>query len=404
MSGRTPSGAAVMEPAIACIDYLKHVRALAPVFAAAQQHGEESRELDPKLVVSMHSVGLFRMLLPQWLNGGGLDPLSYTRVIEEIAKFDSSAAWCVNQGSGCSMAAGYLEQAVAQEIFGTPDSVVAWGPSPGARAIATDGGYILNYSASFASGSRHATWLGAMCPIHEANGSPRLKANGRPAMKALLFPKSRADVKDAWYVMGLRGTGSDSFVVKDLFVPESYAYMWDDEATRRDSSPHYRYSSVMIYSSGFAHVALGIARGFMDDFMGLATHKTPREARSALKDNPMVQSDVAQCEAKWSAARHYLRANIRDAWQEVGRGAHPTDAQRVAIRLAATHAIHAAKEVVGTLHEAAGTSSIMQSGPFERRFRDIHTVTQQLQGRKSHYETAGKFMLGLPIDLDSAQT
>jgi alkylation response protein AidB-like acyl-CoA dehydrogenase len=210
-------------------------------------------------------------------------------------------------------------------------------------------------------------------------------------------------VKDVWHVVGLRGTGSDSFVVKDLFVAEKFSFLRDDEATRLDASPHYRYTSTMVYSSGFGHVALGIARGFVEAFMDLAVHKTPRDARSTLRDNPMVQSEVARCQATLSAARLYLRASIADAWSEIVHGQNATDAQRVAIRLAATHAIHAAKEVVDTLYEAAGSTSIMESQPFERRFRDIHAVTQQLQGRKAHYESAGKFLLGVPLDLDAAQ-
>ena len=395
--------AVVLKPAAAPVDYLQRVRDLAPVFAQGQDHEDVSRELDPRVVSAMHERGLFRMLLPHWLNGGALDPLAYTRVIEEIARFDASAAWCVNQGSGCSMAAGYLDEPVAREIFGNANDVLAWGPSPGARAVVTDGGYIVNYKGSFASGSRHATWLGALCLVDGADGKPRLNARGRHEMRALIYPRSKADVKDVWHVIGLRGTGSDSFVVEDLFVPEARSYIRDDEATRKDPSPHYRYSSTMIYSSGFAHVALGIARGFMDDFMAIAAHKTPREARSTLKDNPVVQAEVALCEAKLEAARLYLRAMIGEAWDGALGGSRPTDAQRVAVRLAATHAIHAAKEVVGILYDAAGASAIMESGPFERRFRDIHTVTQQLQGRKAHYESAGKFMLGAPIDLDSAQ-
>ena len=81
----------------------------------------------------------------------------------------------------------------------------------------------------------------------------------------------------------------------------------------------------------------------------------------------------------------------------------PTPEQRVAIRLAATFAIHAAKEVIDTLYEAAGSHAILRSGPFERRFRDIHALTQQLQGRKAHFENVGRFLLGLPTDLASLQ-
>lgn len=385
------------------VDYIQRVRALAQVFVDAQPHQEAVGELDPRLVADMHAAGLFRMLLPAWLNGAALDPLTYTGVVEEIARHDASAAWCVNQGSGCSMVAGNLDPAIARRVFGKPTDVLAWGPSPGARAVAVDGGYRLDYNASFASGSRHATWIGALCLVYEADGKPRVRADGRNDMRAFILPKDQVDICKDWNVVGLRGTGSDSYVVKDLFVPAEFTVIRDDEATRRETSLHYRYASTIIYSSGFAHVALGIARGFMEDFLELAVHKTPREGRSSLRDSALVQSEVAFCKAKWESARGYLRACIGEAWTTAVQAGRPTPEQRVAIRLAATFAIHAAKEVVDILYEAAGSHAILRSGPFERRFRDIHALTQQLQGRKAHFENVGRFLLGLPTDLASLQ-
>jgi len=385
------------------VDYIQRVRALAPAFADAQAHQEAAGELDPRLVADMHAAGLFRMLLPAWLNGGALDPLTYTGVVEEIARHDASAAWCVNQGSGCSMVAGNLDPAVARRVFGMPTDVLAWGPSPGAKAVAVEGGYRLDYNASFASGSRHATWIGALCLVYEADGKPRVRADGRGDMRAFILPKDQVDIRKDWNVVGLRGTGSDSYVVKDLFVPAEFTVIRDDEATRRETSLHYRYASTIIYSSGFAHVALGIARGFMEDFLELAVHKTPREGRSSLRDSALVQSEVAFCKARWESARGYLRACIGEAWTTAVQAERPTPEQRVAIRLAATFAIHAAKEVVDILYEAAGSHAILRSGPFERRFRDIHALTQQLQGRKAHFENVGRFLLGLPTDLASLQ-
>jgi alkylation response protein AidB-like acyl-CoA dehydrogenase len=385
------------------VDYIQRVRALASSFKASQSHQDKAGELDPKLVAEMHAAGLFRMLLPHWLNGAALDPLSYTAVIEELARHDGSVAWCVNQGSGCSMTAGYLDPAMARLIFRNPDGVLAWGPSPGAKAVVADGGYIVNYNASFASGSRHATWLGALCLVHESDGRPRLRADGKTEMRAILFPKDKAEVLYDWNTLGLRGTGSDSYIVKDMFVPAEQSVIRDDEATRRDDSPHYRYASTMIYSSGFGHVALGIARGFTEDFMGIAMHKTPREGRSSLRDNPMVQFEIAHCRARLESARTYLRACIGEAWNTALQVGRPSDEQRVAVRMAATFAIHSAKEVVDTLYSAVGSHAILKSQPFEQRFRDLHAVTQQLQGRKSHFETVGRFMFGLPVDLAAAQ-
>ncbi len=390
------------EPLAKRIDYVQRVRALAPLFAAARDHQESARELDPRLLAGMHAAGLFRMLLPTWLDGAALDPLAYTEVVEEIAYHDASAAWCVNQGSGCAMVSGNLTQPVARKIFGQPDNVLAWGPSPGARARAVDGGYVVNYSGSYASGSRHAHWLGAHVLIDEADGTPRLTARGKPEIRTLLYPKGQAEVLDVWHVVGLRGTGSDSFVLRDLFVPAEHTLLRDDEATRLDPSPHYRYSSTMIYSSGFAHVALGIARAFIEEFIALGG-KTPREARNALKDNPVVHAEVAQSRAKWMAARLFLRAAIAEAWEGALTLGRPSDAQRVQVRLAATFAIHSAKEIVDMLYDAAGATSIQENAPFERRFRDIHAVTQQLQGRKAHFESTGRFLMGQPIDINAAQ-
>jgi alkylation response protein AidB-like acyl-CoA dehydrogenase len=385
------------------VDHIQRVRALAPLFAAGRAHEDSARELDPALMAAMHQAGLFRMLLPTWLDGAALDPLTYTAVVEEIARHDASAAWCVNQGSGCTMVVGNLDRDVARQIFAPPDAVLSWGPSPGSRALKVEGGYRVNYKGSFASGSRYATWMGAMCPVYDQAGQPILDADGSVEVRTFLYPRAQADVKDVWHVVGLRGTGSDSFVLDNLFVPDSHTLVRDDERTRRDSSPHYRYSSTMIYSSGFAHVALGIARGFMADFMALVD-KTPREARSTLRDNAIVQAELAHCRAKWEAARGYIRACVGDAWAAIMQGGKPSPDHRVAIRLAATFAIHAAKEVVDTLYDLAGSSSILENAPFERRFRDIHAVTQQLQGRRTHhYENVGRFMMGLPLDLKGAQ-
>ena len=72
---------------------------------------------------------------------------------------------------------------------------------------------------------------------------------------------------------------------------------------------------------------------------------------------------------------------------------------RAAARLATTYAIHEAKQAVDVLYDAAGASAIFANGPYERRFRDIHTVAQQLQGRKSHFRTVGAYRLGHEPDL-----
>src|SRR6266851_6061672 len=339
--------------------------------------------------------GFFRLLLPRALGGAELPPMIYVGVIEEVAKHDASTAWCLGQACGCTMTSAYLDPEAARKIFGGKRGIVAWGPPGPAVARAAPGGYRLTGTWSFASGSHHATWLGAHVPILTADGTPQLRPDGGPVIRTLLFPKASAKFTDIWHVIGLRGTGSDSYTVSGLFVPEKFAVLRDTAAKPRQPGLLYAFSSSNIYASGFAGVALGIARGALDAFVELARDKIPRGARHTLRDNNVIQAQVAQSEARLGAARAFLLGSLDEIWRDVAASGHLTIDHNATIRLASTWAIHQAREVVDTAYHAAGATAIFESNPFERRFRDIHTVVQQYQGRQAHFETVGQVLLGL---------
>ena len=379
-------------------DYLQKARELAPILAAASDEIEELRELPERIVEALIEGGFFRMLLPRSLGGAELDPLTYVQVLEEIAKADPSTAWCLGQNSGCSMSAPYLEPAVAREIFGPPRGILAWGPDlPGAgRGVAVEGGIRVTGRWGFATGSRHAAWLGAHVPIFEPDGTPRVNPNGRPFVRTVLFPKSSAEIIDNWHVIGLRGTGSDSYALDDLFVPQKYTCSRDNEAERREPGLLYRFTSGMIYAMGFSNVSLGIARGALEAFVELARDKIPRGAPKTLRENNVIQSETAQSEAKLRSARAFIHTTLREMWEEAeAKGDFGLD-KYWQLRLASTWAIHQARDVVAAIYHAAGATAIFNDNPFERRLRDIHAGTQQGQGRPIHFETVGQILLGLP--------
>ena len=375
---------------------LERARALAPAIAAAADQIERERRLPPALVQALHDQGFFRLLLPRALGGGEVDPATFVQITEAIAAADASTAWVVCQTTGCSMVSAYLAPDVAREIFGD-GGVLAWGPPERSRAVAVDGGYRLSGRFNFASGSRHATWLGGQAPIVEADGTPR-RRDGAGERRTLLFPASQAVMEDVWHVIGLRGTGSDSFTVEDVFVPHAHTLTRDDAAERRVQAPLYCFPQGSLYASGFAGVALGIARTMLDDFLALARDKTPRGYSRTLRESAVTQSRVAQAEARLGAARVYLLSSLEEIWGAVGRSGVLGLEQRVRIRLAASYAIAQAREVADFAYHAAGGTAVFTRQAFERRFRDVHTVAQQLQGRDDHFENVGKFLLDLTPD------
>src|SRR5215471_8312776 len=190
-------------------DHLDRARKLAPLLTAAAPRIDAARELPPDVLDAMHAGGMFRLLVPRSIGGAELDPATYIQCVEAIASGDASVAWCMNQGSGCSMSAGYLEPTVAREVFGGERDVLAWGMGPGAKALRVEGGWRITGNWAFASGSRHATWLGAHCPCFNADGTPQQYPDGRPWDRTMLFRREVATIKDIWQVVGLRGTGSD---------------------------------------------------------------------------------------------------------------------------------------------------------------------------------------------------
>lgn len=378
-------------------DFVSRARALGPVFAAAANEIEQKRELPAEVVALLSENRLFRLLQPGALGGAELDPMTYVRVIEEIARHDASTGWCVEQANGCAMVSAYLDCEVATEIFGPPDGIVAWGPVGPAELRRVPGGFRLTGTWNFASGSHHATWLGAHVAVRGPSGEPIKSSDGTEILRTLLFPKSAATITDIWHVVGLRGTGSDRYSVTDLFVPESHTVLRPGTVPRHPGRL-YCFSSSSLYAAGVAAVALGTARGIIADLTQLGTEKTPRGVRQRLCENQVVQSQLAQAEARVRSARAFVLEVFEEAWEAAGATGELSLEDNAMIRLATTWAIQQAREVVNTLYHTAGATAIFDDRPFERRLRDMHTASQQTQARQGHFETVGRILFGLAPD------
>jgi alkylation response protein AidB-like acyl-CoA dehydrogenase len=178
-----------------------------------------------------------------------------------------------------------------------------------------------------------------------------------------------------------------------VFVPEALSATREDPALRRESGRLYAYPMQGLYAVGVASVAMGIARAMLDAFEDLATRKTPRNM-GRLADNAVVQSNIAQMEARLGAARAYLVETLSTIWSADGSWVIDVPA-RARVRLACAFAIQTAEAVADYAYKAAGVDAIFLGTAFERRFRDIHTLSQQIQSRTAHYESVGQILLGI---------
>jgi alkylation response protein AidB-like acyl-CoA dehydrogenase len=383
----------------AALDWVGRARELAPSIEWAAARNEKERRISPEIISAISDAGILHMLLPGSLSGGAADLMAYNQVIETIAAADASTGWCLAQTLASSQSAGFLDPKVAREIFGAPNAIIAWGPPAGlAKAVVARGGYVVTGKWRFASGSANATWMGGHSTVFETDSSPRLDAGGKPVNRTMLFPKASADILDTWHVTGLRATASNDYQVSELFVPEAYTTWRDSAPDRREKGPLYNIPLLTLYGIGFSGVAMGIASACLEAFMKLAETKKPGGglgSPNVLRDNAVIQSNVAQATGRLKSGRAYLLQMLREIWDTSAATGKFSLEQRALLRVAITAAMDQSRKVVDFTYHAAGTTAIFEGSAFERRFRDMHTALARGQAHLSNFQSAGLALMGV---------
>ena len=368
--------------------YLAGARELAKSVGEAGDEIAESRRIPVELSNEIADRGFFRLLLPKSLGGAEMEHPDFLRIVRVFAEADASVGWCVNQNNVFSTNAVRVPPETAAEIWSVRRNVVTNGPPVSAScADEVDGGYRLSGRWNFSSGFPHATWLAALTPVYRPGESEPFET------RTMLLPKEQAKMIDIWRVGGLRGTGSQSFETRGLFVPAARSYPTTAES--RERGPLYVIPTTLLFCSGFATVALGAARAGLDSAIALAAGKTQQGRESPLARESTTQRMVGEAEAIWNAARAFLRESANAMWRGARDNMDFSQDERIAVRLSSTHAIREAARVVDIAYTVCGSSAIFEANPIQRRFQDVHAITQQIQGRPTHYDTAGQHFLGL---------
>jgi len=373
--------------------YFDTAHELAEKVAANADQIDIDRQIPTELTDELADKGFFRLLLPKSLGGAQLAHSDFLKILEIFAAEDGSTAWCINQNNVFSTNSLRMPLGIAEEIYAEARAVVTNGPpDSSARAVPCDGGYKLSGRWNFSSGITHASWIAALAPVLPADQEPSavfVRESGR----VMLIPKNDVKFVDFWPVHGLRGTASFSFEVEDLFIPEERTYSPTNQP--RKDGPVYGIPITLLFASGFSTVALGIAQASLGTAMDLAEIKIPGRASRLLQDEPTTQRIIGEAQAIWHSAKAFLREAHASLWESAAANKPLTVEQRIKLRLAATFGIRKSKEIVEIAYELCGSNAILDTNPIQRQFQDIHVVSQHIQGRATHFETAGQFFMGL---------
>lgn len=369
---------------------LDAARELAPTVAARARETEAARRVPPDLVEALSAAGCFRVLLPRSHGGGGLDLAGAMRVFEELSRADASVGWVVMIGAGAWIDLSRLPRQTFDALFADrPDVIVGGVFNPTGVAVPVDGGYRVSGRWAFASGCEHCSWLYGNCV---ENGG------GTPQMRMVVFSPVEIEIEDTWAVSGLCGTGSHHYAADNVLVPTERTFRPLSGEPCLDE-PLVRIHPAAVFALGIASVAIGIAQGALEDILVLAADKVPLLARTPLSASPLFQHQLAVADAKLRAASGLLYADAEEAWTTAASGAPFPPEQRARIRSAAVWASSTAASVVDSAYGAGGGSSPYAHNPLQRRFRDIHALTQHFLVRPDTLTTAGAVLAGHDVDL-----
>ena len=374
--------------------------ALAPKIAASGEEIERERRIPASIVEALKKAGIFGMAMPRAWDGPELDPLTQFRVLEALAMADGSVGWCAMINCDGGYITAFLNQKIARTMYPDLQAGTAATATPTGQALRVPGGYRVSGRFPFASGCQHCEWVWLGCVVM-TDGTPVVDANGVPETRQCMVRLSQCEILDTWYTTGLRGTGSNDLLVKDVFVEAEQTFSFQDKDLIKRPGPLYAFP--FMFAAKSSPVALGIARHAVDVLIETATNKTARrytvgehpEPAKMMRDDVFIQEAVGRADTMLTSARAYLFEVMGDLWTTLVSGREPTPTQ--VARFTTTHAyvVGHCVDVVQLVFKAAGGTAVYQKGPLDRCLRDILTMNQHVIGTLRTYEMAGRLLLGL---------
>ena len=360
---------------------------LLTLIAERRDNFQINKKIDRDVSDMMKAVGIYRILVAKRFGGDEMTLSDFLRKVERIAAVDGSAGWVASFG----VAAIYLSAlplATLDELYANgPDIAFAGGNLPSQQAFRTEGGGLrINGRWSWGSGCSGADVIGLGIEIHDP------EKGVLPLMG--LVPRSKVVIEENWNVSGMRGTGSFDVRVDNQVIPESWTFARGAPSSLDE--PLYRYPVMAVSAMALSVVNLGIARGAIDELVGMATGRTSLTGGVSFANRPSVQIEVAKAEALLRSARAYFFETCDEGYARCVAGDSFDDHDLAMLRLAGTNAAHSAFEVVRRIYTIAGTTGIYQGTRINQAMLDAMVIPQHAFIGDTTWQVYGASILGVP--------
>ncbi len=365
---------------------LATVDAMRPVLAAEVHASENGRTLSPAAVSALREAGMFALKVPRELGGVEADFITQMDVFEALAHIDGAIGWTSFIGCGATTMTAYLPEAGIERMWAggrIPTAAVVVMPG---QAIRVDGGYRIDGRWSWASGIRHAEWVGVHVLVDGADGAPD--------SRLAFLPIEAIELHDNWHVAGLKGTGSCDFSLHDCFVPDHLTFDLRALVPLR-GGPMYRVGLPGLVAHELGGFALGVATRALDEIREQAiTKKRGYTTRTTIADRGVFRRMLGESDLRLRAVRALLTQVYTRAWDTASAGAAVDVIQQLDMRGAVAFAVHTAVDVAQQAFRYGGGTALHLDNPLQRCVRDLDGASVHLFSTDAIYEELGRKLLG----------
>jgi 3-hydroxy-9,10-secoandrosta-1,3,5(10)-triene-9,17-dione monooxygenase len=378
-------------------ELVARARALAPKLRERAVRAERERNIPQESVDEFIAAGLIHTLQPKRWGGYEHDHEVAFDIAVELGKSTcGSSAWCLNYlADHACMLALFPEEAQHDVWSRDKAACIATSAAPTGKVEAAPGGYRLNGRWSWCSGLRHSQWIMIGGLVHRAGEE-------HPDMRLYLVPVSELKQDDTWYCAGLRGSGSNTSVLDNVFVPEhrsvSFSTLRDACApgAKINTNPIYRTPFIAVHSYALLAPVLGLARGGYAEFTEWTRKRYLTYTQLNIAQHVPVQIRIAEIAAQIDAAELLARRAFTLARADYTGMSLET---RTLLRRDFTYAVRMLREALDDLVKISGSSGLLDDNPIQRCWRDVQAISSHVvMNWDVPAENFGRMAFGLPLN------
>lgn len=382
-------------------DLVQAASELGPVISQYIDEEEKNRRLSGPVLDALNKLSFTRLFLPKTLGGLEADPLTAARVVEEVARHNTAAGWCMMVANTSAWwCSRFPEKGIEEMYQDGPGTFISGAFHPPMKATPVNGGYKINGRSPLTSNVHEAQWIFVTAFVMD-QGEMKIN-NGRPEVIAVLMKREDCEISDTWYTLGMKATDSNDTVANDVFVPGHLSFQLNPEFQpgKHHKGPLYQFPAMgASVACLIAPVALAVARNAINELKILADKKTPLGSMNPIRDKGVVQRKLGEAEALVQSSRAYLHQKITETWNKTLAGEKLSMEERGGLLLAAVHTNQSCAKAVDLMYSAAGSTGIYTRSKLSHYFTDSQVIRQHGFANESRYETVAQIYFGLPPDL-----